>query len=111
VWPINNLLTLWANRCVLNAPPSRDRTAYLRLQASTWALFTPYGFVRFRLRSPILGCTHTSLYLVLSLASAVRAERIDRRLLASFATLIPWLLLATALSVYQLGDSDSPFEG
>ncbi|HEX3459153.1 MAG TPA: TspO/MBR family protein [Candidatus Baltobacteraceae bacterium] len=111
VWPINNLMTLWANRCVLNAPPSRDRTAYLRLQASTWALFTTYGFVRFRLRSPILGCTHTSLYLVLTLASAVRAERIDRRLLASLATLIPWLLLATALSVYQLGDSDSPFEG
>jgi hypothetical protein len=48
---------------------------------------------------------------MLTLAAAVRAGRIDRRLLASFSTLIPWLLLATALSVYQLGDSDSPFEG
>jgi tryptophan-rich sensory protein len=39
-WPINNLLTLWGNRQVLNASPSRDRTAYLRLQAAAWALFT-----------------------------------------------------------------------
>ncbi len=110
-WPINNLLTLWGNRNALNAPPSPDRTAYLRLQAATWALFTTYGFVRFRLRSPILGFAHTTLYSALTLASAARAARLDRKLLASFATLIPWLALAAALSVYQLGDADPLFEG
>lgn len=108
-WPINNLLTLWGNHRALNAPPSNDRTAYLRLQLAVWTLFTTYGFVRFRLRSPILGAAHTTLYLLLTVASAVRAARMDRRLLASFATLIPWLLLATTLSLYQLGDPDPLF--
>jgi tryptophan-rich sensory protein len=110
-WPINNLLTLWGNRQVLNASPSRDRTAYLRLQAAAWALFTTYGFARFRLKSPLLGYLNTTLYFASIVASAARAARIDRRLLASYATLIPWLLLATILSLYQLNDEDPLFEG
>jgi translocator protein len=109
-WPVNNLLTLWGNRRVLNAPKGPDRTAYLRLQAATWALFTTYGLVRFRLKSPILGFAHTTLYFALTIASAVRAARLDRTLLASFSTLIPWLALAMTLSVYQLGDDDPLFD-
>ncbi|MDQ2866424.1 MAG: tryptophan-rich sensory protein [Candidatus Eremiobacteraeota bacterium] len=108
-WPVNNLLTLWGNRRVLNAPPSPDRTAYIRLQAATWALFMSYGLVRFRLKSPILGYANTTMYLALTVASLSRAARIDRKLLLSFSTLIPWLLLATTLSVYQLNDADPLF--
>lgn len=110
VWPINNLLTLWGNRRVLNSPPSADRTAYLRLQAATWALFMTYGLARFRLKSPILGYTNAVMFLGLTIASAVRAARIDRTLLASYATLLPWLLLATTLSAYQLSDPDPLFD-
>lgn len=110
-WPINNLLTLWGNREVLNAPPSADRTAYLRLQAAAWVFFTTYGLARFRLKSPLLGYLNTTLYFALIVASAARAARMDRRLLASYATLIPWLTLATILSLYQLNDDDPLFEG
>jgi tryptophan-rich sensory protein len=110
VWPINNLLTLWGNREVLNAEPSADRTAYLRLQAATWALFISYGFVRFRLRSPILGYVNTILYLALTVASSVRAARLDRKLLASYSTLLPWLVLASVLQIYQLNDPDPIFD-
>lgn len=110
-WPLNNLLTLWGNREVLNAPPSADRTAYLRLHAAAWVLFTSYGFLRFRLKSPLLGYLNTTLYSALIVASAARAARIDRRLLASYVTLIPWLSLATVLSLYQLNDSDPLFGG
>jgi tryptophan-rich sensory protein len=110
-WPINNLLTLWGNREVLSAPPSPDRTAYLQLQAATWALYATYGLARFRLRSPILGYANTAMFLALAGPSAVRAARIDRKLLASYATLGPWLVLATILSVYQLGDPDPLFGG
>lgn len=111
VWPINNLLTLWGNRRVLNSPPSPDRTAYLRLQAATWTLFMTYGLARFRLKSPILGYADAVLYLGLSLASAARVARIDRSLLVSYTTLVPWLVLATTLSAYQLGDPDPLFDG
>ena len=110
-WPINNLLTLWANREVLNAPPSPDRTAYLQLQFATWVLFATYGLARFRLRSPILGYANTVMFLALAVPSAVRAARIDRKLLAAYATLGPWLVLATVLSVYQLGNPDPLFGG
>ena len=96
---------------VLNAPPSADRTAYLRLQAAAWVFFTTYGLARFRLKSPLLGYLNTTLYFALIVASAARAARMDRRLLASYATLIPWLTLATILSLYQLNDDDPLFEG
>ena len=109
-WPINNLLTLWGNRHVLNAPASPDRTAYLRLQAATWALFLTYGIVRFRLDSPLLGYLNTTAFLAFSVASAARAARIDSKLLLSYATLFPWLVLATTLSVYQLQDPDPLFD-
>lgn len=109
-WPINNVLTLWGNWRVLNAPPSDDRTAYLRLQAVMWILFTTHGLVRFRLRSPVLGALNTFAYTTFAAASAFRAARIDRRLLASYSTLIPWLLVASALSAYQLGDPDAVFK-
>lgn len=110
-WPINNLLTMWGNHKALNAPPSDHRTAYIRLQAVIWTLFVTYGFVRFRLRSPILGCVNTVAFLVLTMASASRAARIDRSILASYVTLVPWLALATTLSIYELSDSDHLFGG
>ncbi|HEY1429317.1 MAG TPA: tryptophan-rich sensory protein [Candidatus Tumulicola sp.] len=109
-WPINNVLTLWGNWSVLNAEPSADRSAYIRLQAATWILFMTHGLLRFRLRSPILGALNTFTFTALAAASAIRAARIDRTLLASYSTLIPWLVVASALSACQLGDPDPLFE-
>ncbi len=110
-WPANNALTIWGIWRALNAPPSADRTAYLRLQAATTALYATYGLVRFRWKSPLLGYANSSLYLALTIAAAVRARRIDPALLASFTTLLPWLVLATTLSAYELGDPDPLFDG
>ncbi len=110
VWPINNVLTLWGNWRVLNSPRSEDRTSYLRLQAAMWTLFMTHGLVRFRLRSPVLGALNTFAFTTLAAASAFRAARIDRRLLASYSTLIPWLIVASALSACQLGDPDAVFK-
>jgi translocator protein len=110
VWPINNVLTLWGNWRVLNAEPSDDRSAYLRLQAAMWGLYMTHGLLRFRLKSPMLGALNTFAFTALAAASAIRAQRIDRQLLASYSTLIPWLLIASALSACQLGDPDSVLE-
>jgi translocator protein len=110
VWPINNALTVWATWRVLNAAPSADKTAYLRLQAVMCLLFMTHGLLRFRLRSPILGALNSFTFTALAAASAERARRIEPALLASYATLIPWLVLASALSACQLGDPDAVFE-
>jgi benzodiazapine receptor len=109
-WPINNALTVWGNWRVLNAEPSEDRSAYVRLQAAMWLLFMTHGLLRFRLRSPVLGALNTFTFTALAAASAVRARRIDPALSASFATLLPWLAVASALSACQLGDPDAVFE-
>jgi translocator protein len=109
-WPINNALTLWGNWRVLNADPSEDRSAYVRLHAAMWVLFMTHGLLRFRLRSPILGALNSFTFTALAAASAVRARRIDPALLASYATLLPWLAVASALSACQLGDPDAVFE-
>jgi tryptophan-rich sensory protein len=109
-WPINNALTLWGNWRVLNADPSEDRSAYVRLHAAMWVLFMTHGLLRFRLRSPILGALNSFTFTALAAPSAVRARRIDPALLASYATLLPWLAVASALSACQLGDPDAVFE-
>jgi tryptophan-rich sensory protein len=109
-WPINIALTLWGNWRVLNADPSNDRSAYLRLQAGMWLMFMTHGLVRFRLGSPVLGALNSFTFTALAAASAVRARRIDPVLLASYATLLPWLVVASAVSASQLGDPDAVFE-
>jgi tryptophan-rich sensory protein/dienelactone hydrolase len=97
-WGINSALSIWGNLRVLNGPPSGDRSAYLRLWAGTWLLYTLFGYAFFRRRSPLLGLLVTVNFLVLSVLSASRAVRIDRDLWKAYATLLPWLVLATAVA-------------
>ncbi len=111
VWSVNNLLTLWGNREVLNAPDSPDRTAYLRLEAATWLLYVAYGPLFFRLKSPVLGQLNAVSYLALTLAAAKRAANIDRKLLGSFATLVPWLFLAATGATWVAATEPDPLFG
>jgi hypothetical protein len=111
VWAINNGLTLWGNHEVLNAPSSPDRTAYLRLQAATWLLYVTYGWLYFRLKSPILGQLNSVSYLALTLASTRRAAKVDRKLLWSFATLVPWLFIAASGASWVAANEPDPIFG
>ena len=72
VWSINSALSIWGNLRVLNAPPSTDRTAYLRLWCATWLLYLSFGYAFFRRRSPLLGFLVTTNFLALSVLSAGR---------------------------------------
>jgi hypothetical protein len=58
----------------------------------------------------MLGALNTFAFTALAGASAIRARRIDRGLLASFSTLMPWLVIASLLSAAQLGDPDAVLE-
>ena len=99
VWSINNVLAINGNLRVLNAPPSADRTAYLRLWAATWVLFVLFGYAFFRRKSPLLGLLDTVNFLALAILSAGRAVRIERRLWLTYATLLPWMTLAVAVAL------------
>jgi acylglycerol lipase len=109
VWGINNVLMIWGNLRVLNAPPSADRTAYLRLWAATWLLYLSFGYAFFRRRSPLLGLLVTVNFSALSVLSARRATRIDPSLWVTYATLLPWIVLATAVAGSIALDNPDPF--
>jgi benzodiazapine receptor len=98
VWGINNVLMIAGNVRVLNAPPSTDRTAYLRLWAVTWLLYLSFGYAFFRRRSPLLGFLVTANFSALALLSAARAVRIEPGLWITYSTLLPWSALATAVA-------------
>jgi benzodiazapine receptor len=94
---------------VLNAPPSADRTAYLRLWAATWLLYSSFGYAFFRRKSPVLGFLVTVNFSALALLSAGRAVRIDRSLWVTYSTLLPWIALATAVAGSVALDNPDPF--
>jgi tryptophan-rich sensory protein len=108
VWSINNVLSIYGNLRVLNAPASSDRTAYLRLWAGTWLLYLAFGYAFFRRRSPLLGLLVTVNFLVLAVLSARRAVRVERGLWLTYATLLPWLVLATAVAGAIALDNPDP---
>jgi tryptophan-rich sensory protein len=108
VWSINSALAIWGNIRVLNAPPSVDRTAYLRLWSATWLLYISFGYAFFRLKSPLLGLLVTTNFLTLAVLSAGRAVRIDKKLWRSYLTLLPWLVLATAVALSVALENPDP---
>jgi alpha-beta hydrolase superfamily lysophospholipase/tryptophan-rich sensory protein len=108
VWGINSALSIAGNVRVLNAPPSADRTAYLRLWTATWVLYLSFGYAFFRRKSPLLGLLVTTNFFTLAVLSAGRALRIDRRLWVNYSTLLPWLALATAVAASVALDNPDP---
>ncbi|MGD0474636.1 MAG: alpha/beta fold hydrolase [Candidatus Velthaea sp.] len=108
-WGINSVLMIWGNLRVLNAPPSADRTAYLRLWAATWTLYSLFGYAFFRRKSPLLGFLVTVNFSALTLLSARRAVRIERSLWVTYSTLLPWIALATLVAGAIALDNPDPF--
>jgi acylglycerol lipase len=108
VWAINSALSITGNVRVLNSPASPDRSAYLRLWAATWLLYMSFGYVFFRRKSPLFGLLVTTNFSALAVLSAGRAIRIDKRLWVTYATLLPWLALATAVAASVALENPDP---
>jgi hypothetical protein len=100
---------IWGNVRVLNAPPSADRTAYLRLWAATWVLYLLFGYAFFRRKSPVFGLLVSVNFSALSVLSAQRGLRIDRGLWVTYSTLLPWIVLATLVAGSVALDNPDPF--
>ena len=100
-WTINNVATLWGNLRLLNLPPETPgRRELLRQQGASWLLFVSFTPSYFGLRSPILGLAVTAGMYGVTIASALRARRIDRRIALSLLPLLLWLSLATPVAAY-----------
>ncbi|HOG47259.1 MAG TPA: tryptophan-rich sensory protein [Anaerolineae bacterium] len=111
-WAINNVAELWGNLKLLNLPPDTpNRQTLLYLQGASWLLFSTYSWAAFRTRSPILSLSWTGSYWLLTIASATLSRTMDRSITLSFAPLLAWLTVATALSAYIAANNPDPFFG
>ena len=102
VWAVNNTSTLWGNLRLLNQPENApNRGALLWLQGASWILFSTFGYVYFRKRSPVLAFVWTTAMWLLTLASVLLSLKSDRKIALSLGSLLAWLTLATPVAAYQ----------
>ena len=102
VWAVNNTARVSSIIRVLNEPAGTPgRSAYLVLQGTSLLNYTSFNAAYFGLRSPRLGAAMTVADLGLGIASVyVALEKLeDPKVVASLSTLVPWLVLASAVSV------------
>lgn len=112
VWLLNNASVLVGNILLLNKPADTPgRTPLLWLQAVNWLIFASFTYVYFVLDSPILAFIWTFGMFLLTVASMIISWRIDRRITASFITLILWLTLASGVAAYQFLYNADPLFG
>lgn len=112
-WTVNNVSLLWGSLALVNEPeqaPQRD--ALLALQALWWGLYSTFGFVYFRQRSPILAAVWTAASWALTIATTAVSLRTGRtRLIQSQLTTLAWLTLATGVAAYQARFNPDPVLG
>lgn len=109
-WTINNILVLNGNLTTLNLPHSLIRNRLLWLQGLSWVNYLVFQWVSFGLYSqtqiPSLFFWPTFSMLVLTLASVYYANQLDKKyktkIIFSFITLIPWLLVASSLGLFVM---------
>ena len=102
VWAVNNTARVSGLIRVLNKPTSTPgRSAYLVLQGTSLLNYASFNAAYFGLRSPRLGAAMSALDLGLAVASGyIALEKLeDPKVAASLSTLVPWLVLASAVSV------------
>ena len=99
MWTTNNALCIWGLLRVLNMPKDTlDRTAFLTLQGMVWLCFSLFNALYFGVRSPTNGAVDTNIGLAATIAIMYIAPfRLgDTRAALSRATILPWLVLASA---------------
>lgn len=99
-WAINNLLTLWSNLRVANAPPNTPgRRSTLISEGVSWTLFASFSTLYFGLRSPILGAVDTAAGLAATIHGITATSRVDRKAALALMPRLLWLAYATYVSV------------
>ncbi len=102
VWAVNNTARVSGLIRVLNKPAGTPgREVYLLLQGTSLLNYASFNAAYFGLRSPTLGAAMTVTDLGLGVASGyVALKKLeDPKVAVSLSTLVPWLLLASAVSV------------
>jgi tryptophan-rich sensory protein len=111
-WTINSACAIAGCLHVLNlSHETAGRTAFLRLHAGAWALFSTFDAAYFGLRSPVNAAAITLAYTAITAESMNIAARRMRDSLAVIA-LVPtaaWLILANPVGIMQALWNRDPF--
>lgn len=111
-WFLNNVLVLRGTLQLLNKDKNTPhRRTILWLQGVSWLIYSTFGYVYFRKRSPILAFIWTAGMYLLTIISILLSLRIDRSIARSFITLFLWLSLATPVALYQMLYNPDPLFG
>ena len=113
-WAINNVARTAGVVRVLNMPQGTPRRkAYLTLQGASLVNYASFNPLYFGLRSPTNGAVVTLLDTGLNLGSLYVAttELRDKKAALSLSTVLPWLGLASAVSVSVALWNDDAFYG
>lgn len=111
-WAVNNASVLWGNLRLLNQPEgTKNRRALLWLQGASWLVYSTFGYVYFRKRSPILAFAWTAADWAFTVASVVLSLKNDKKITLSLGTLLAWLTLATPAAAYQAASNPDELFG
>lgn len=103
VWLTVTVFMTWAGLLLVNKTESTEnRQPLLILQAITWICFLTFGWFYFGLHSPILGAVVTLTMLGVTVASVILGFGMDIRFVYALIPLLIWLVLASAVSVFQM---------
>lgn len=101
-WGVNSLALTWAGQRLLNAPERLpNRNALLGLQAAHWLIYTTFGNVYFRQKSPLLAAAWTVADAAVAGTSYALARKADPKLAKAYLPLLAWTGFASTLAVYQ----------
>lgn len=101
-WGVNSLALAWAGQRLLNAPEALpNRNALLGLQAAHWLIYTTFGNVYFRQKSPVLAAVWTVADAAVAGTSFALARKADAKLANAYLPLAAWTGFASTLAVYQ----------
>lgn len=101
-WGLNSLALTWAGQRLLNAPESLpNRRALLGLQAAHWLIYTTFGNVYFRQKSPLLAAAWTVADAAVAGTSYALARKADTKLANAYLPLLAWTGFASTVAVYQ----------
>jgi translocator protein len=102
IWFINTVLMTWAGMLLLRKPENaQNRSGLITMQVVSWICFITFGWFYFGLHSPMLGAAITITMLIVNAISVTKGFALDKRFSYALMPLLVWLVLASAVAVYQ----------
>jgi tryptophan-rich sensory protein len=100
-WTANNFFLLLGLQRLLQNDNISEKRKLLILQAMIWIVFFSFNYVYFNKRSTVLAAIWTVSDAVLATSSLILANKLDKKVAASYLPLTIWTLFASTLAGYQ----------